>query len=557
VQARGCAHAYPLIRRLSRRKIDTRTQRRGTGYMSIAGTRTSTRLANGAAESLKLYREWAQIVWGTSEREIPEKDARFADEAWRRHPVYKRLAQGYFAFCDAVDAVAADHPDWRKRERNKFLAGIVTSALAPTNTLIGNPSALRRAVETGGASLLHGARNMAHDLLRNQGMPRQVKPGEFVVGKNLAVTPGAVVYRSEMMELLQYRPTTRKVRRIPTLMVVPPIGKYYFMDLAPKRSFTEFAVAQGIQFFTTSWRNPQAEQGHWGLDDYVQACLDAVDVVCEITGSRQVNILGLCAGGIISTLMLSYMAAKRDRRVKSAAFGVMLLDFDTAAPIGAFKSKSLLNLARRQATQRGILPASNLSSVFSWMRPNDLVWNYWVNNYLHGKDPPAFDILGWSVDATNLPAKMHGELLDIFAHNNIATGKIKVLGVPLNLKGIKIDTLVTGAISDHLTPWAACYRTTQLLGGKSTFVLSHSGHIASLVNPPGNPKATYYLGPEPGPDPEQWRTSATRHTGTWWEVWVEWIQKRSGALVPAPAKLGSKRHRVIAEAPGEYVHAPA
>jgi len=191
------------------------------------------------------------------------------------------------------------------------------------------------------------------------------------------------------------------------------------------------------------------------------------------------------------------------------------------------------------------------------MRPNDLVWNYWVNNYLHGKDPPAFDILGWSVDATNLPAKMHGEFLDIFAHNDIATGKLNVLGVPLNLKGIKIDTLVTGAISDHLTPWAACYRTTQLLGGKSTFVLSHSGHIASLVNPPGNPKATYYLGPEPGPDPEQWRSHATRHTGTWWEVWTQWIQQRSGAPVPAPARLGSKRHRVISDAPGEYVHEPA
>jgi polyhydroxyalkanoate synthase len=457
-----------------------------------------------------------------------------------------------------VDAVAASHPDWRSRERDRFLAGIVTSALAPTNTLLGNPAALRRALETNGQSLLQGAQNLTRDVLRKQALPAQVKPGQFAVGRNLAVTPGAVVMRNGMLELLQYTPTTEKVRRIPTLMIVPPIGKYYFMDLAPGRSFTEFAVARGTQFFTTSWRNPQAEHGHWGLDEYVQSCLEAVDAICEITGSRKVNLLGLCAGGIIATLMLSHMAKTKDKRINSAAFGVMLLDFESEAPIGAFKSKKLLGLARRQSQNKGILPASSLSNVFAWMRPNDLIWNYWVNNYLQGKDPPAFDILGWSVDATNLPARLHGQFLDIFERNVLVEpGALEILGKPVDLGAIKLDKLVTGAISDHLTPWAACYRTTQLLGGKSIFVLSNSGHIASLVNPPGNPKSSYYLGPEPGPDPQKWLEGATKHSGTWWEVWADWSARRGGALKVAPKKLGSRRHPTLAEAPGGYVREPA
>jgi polyhydroxyalkanoate synthase len=526
---------------------------------TMVETRTrAARLAAGAAQSVKFYRELGEIFLGLSQRSLPEKDPRFADPAWQKNPLYKRVAQSYFAFCEAVDSVATSHPDWRRRERDKFLAGILTSAVAPTNTLLGNPAALRRAIETNGESLLQGARNFANDIVRKQSLPAQVKRGEFVVGENLALTPGAVVFRNEMLELLQYRPTTQKVRRIPTLMIVPPIGKYYFMDLAPKRSFTEFAVSRDTGFFTTSWRNPQPEQGHWGLDDYVQSCLEAVAAVCEITGSRKVNVLGLCAGGIIATLMLSYMARRKDRRVNAAAFGVMLLDFETDAPIGAFKSRPLLSLARRRAQGKGILPASSLSNVFAWMRPNDLIWNYWVNNYLHGKDPPAFDILGWSVDATNLPSCLHGQFLEIFERNLLVEkGALEILGEPVDLAAIKVDKLVTGAISDHLTPWAACYRTTQLLGGESIFVLSNSGHIASLVNPPGNPKSTYYLGPKPGPDPQEWLKQATKYTGTWWEVWAEWSAKRSGALVAAPKQLGSRKHPVLGPAPGDYVREPA
>jgi polyhydroxyalkanoate synthase len=511
-----------------------------------------------ARESLRLYDEWLKIMWGTSDREIPAKDARFADPAWGESPVYQRLARGYLSFCDAINRLVDENPDWRKRERVKFLTGILTSAVSPTNTLLGNPAALKRAYETAGMSLVRGAQNMLHDMVYNKGMPSQVKASAFRVGENLAATPGAVVFRNEMVELLQYQPTTPNVREYPTLMIVPPVGKYYFMDLAPKRSFTEHAVSRGIQFFTTSWRNPQAEQAHWGLDHYVQTCLEAVEAVCAITGSDKVNILGLCAGGIIATLMLNYMAATGDERVNAAAFGVMLLDFGAEAPISAFHAKPVLSLARWRSATKGILPASSLASVFAWMRPNDLVWNYWSNNYLMGNDPPSFDILAWSVDGTNLPGTLHAQFLDIFEHNVLTQpGALQVLGEPIDLKRITVETLVTGALSDHLTPWKACYRTTQLLGGASTFVLSNAGHIASLVNPPGNPKASYYIGPKPDCDPEQWLQMATKHTGTWWEVWTDWTLERSGVERAAPRQLGNERYSSLAAAPGEYVKVKA
>lgn len=511
-----------------------------------------------ARETAKLYKEWFEILTGTSSRELSAKDSRFSDPTWRDQPVYKRLAQGYLAFCDAVDRVVDDNPDWRKRERERFITGILTSAISPTNTLVGNPAALKRAFETGGMSLVRGARNLVEDLRHNDGMPAQVKRSTFKLGENIAATPGAVVARTERFELLRYQPTTAKVREIPTLIVPPPIGKYYFIDLAPGRSFTEYAVGKGFQIFTMSWRNPQKEQGDWGLDDYVKSILGAVDAACSLSGSKKVNIAGFCAGGILSVLMLAYMAATRDKRINAASFGVMLLDWDVKAPIGALHSPKLIGIARDRSRKKRIHPASSLAKVFAWMRPNDLVWNYWVNNYLTGNDPPTFDILAWSVDGTNLPGKLHGQFLDIFEHNLMARkGGLKVLGKLVDLSRVKVQTLVTGGTTDHLTPWKGCYRTTQLLGGPMTFVLSNAGHVASLVNPPGNPKATYWLGPAPGPDPEAWLAQAGRHTGTWWEVWVDWAGKRSGREKLAPKSLGNRKYKVLGSAPGSYVMAKA
>jgi polyhydroxyalkanoate synthase len=337
-------------------------------------------------------------------------------------------------------------------------------------------------------------------------------------------------------------------------MVAPQINKYYFMDLAPGRSFAEHAVAHGIPFFTISWRSPGAAQRAWDMDTYAAAVLRVIDVARDICRSDDVNLLSLCAGGILSTTVLSHLAAHGDARVQSASYGVTLLDFDSPAPIGMFGARPLISLASFRSRRSGVLDGRTLGSVFTWLRPNDLVWNYWVNNYLLGNDPPSFDILAWNADSANLPQGLHSQFLDIFMNNLLTKpGSMHVLGTPVDLGRIDVETYVTGATTDHLTPWRGCYRTTQLLAGGSTFVLSNAGHIASLINPPGNPKAHYFAGPEPGGDPDDWLAAAEQRQGTWWEHWAEWVIARSGEERKAPSRLGSRRHRVLEAAPGSYV----
>jgi polyhydroxyalkanoate synthase subunit PhaC len=506
----------------------------------------------------KLGLESAKVVAGRSSIEPAKGDWRFKDATWLSNPAYRRLMQLYLAWSDTLTtAVAEADIDWRDSERARFLMDILTSALAPTNFLAGNPSAIKHAFETGGLSLVRGTRNLAQDVVRNGGMPRTVDASGFEVGRNLAATPGAVVYRDEVCEVIQYTPSTPEVRARPVLMVPPQINKYYFMDLAPGRSFIEYQVSQGLLFFVISWRNPGPEQRDWDFDVYAAAVEQVIDVVRDISRSDDVNLLSLCAGGILTTTVLNHLAVANDLRVRSASFGVTLLDFSVRAPIGMFRTAPVLALARSKSVRAGVLDGSSLGAVFTWMRPNDLVWNYWVNNYLMGKDPPRFDILAWNADSTDLPATLHRQFLDIFEQNVLARpGEFEVLGTPVDLGRLTLDTYVTGATTDHLTPWKACYRSTQLFNGSSTFVLSNAGHIASLINPPGNPKAHYFAGPEPGGDPDDWLSRAERRQGTWWDHWAAWIKDgdRSGSERPAPTKLGSRRYRTLEDAPGTYVH---
>jgi polyhydroxyalkanoate synthase len=503
----------------------------------------------------RLTREAGRILRGSSEITSERGDWRFRDPAWREHPAYHRVMQLYLAWCEeAMGLVEEADLRWRDAERARFLATVVTSALAPTNLLPGNPEALTRAFETGGASLVRGLGNLLHDIRRNGGMPSTVNARAFTVGKDLAATPGAVVYRDEVCEVIQYAASTPYVRARPVVMVAPQINKYYFMDLAPGRSFVEHAVAHGIPFFAISWRNPASEQRTWDLDTYAAAVLRAIDVARHITRSDDVNLLSLCAGGILTTTVLNHLAAQGDQRVRSASFGVTLLDFDVPAPVGMFDSPPVLSLARFRSRRAGVLDGRSLGSIFTWLRPNDLVWNYWVNNYLLGNDPPTFDILAWNADSANLPAALHRQFLQIFGDNALVSpGVLEVLGTPVDLGTIELDTYVTGATTDHLTPWRGCYRTTQLLKGDSTFVLSNAGHIASLINPPGNPKAHYFAGPEPGSDPDGWFEAAHKEQGTWWEHWAGWVLDRSGEERKAPARVGNRRYRPLEDAPGSYV----
>jgi polyhydroxyalkanoate synthase subunit PhaC len=530
------------------------------GVPSLAGTLAGTaavvgRLSALNREGLALAAELARIVGGGSGITPDRKDWRFADPAWSQNPAYRRVAQSYLAGCTFLNAMVDDlGKSGRPTDKARFLLNIMSSAAAPTNTLAGNPAALKRAFETGGGSLRRGAGNWWRDLRHNGGMPATVDRSAFAVGRDLAVTAGAVVDRDARGEVIQYQPTTQTVRRRPVLVVPPPIGRFYFLDLRPGRSFVEYAVSRGLQIFMLSWRNPGPEQAGWDLDDYAQRVLSAIDTMREVTGRPDVDIIGFCAGGIITTTVLNHLAATGDDRVASASYAVTLHDFSLPAPIGAFSSPRLLTLARWNSRRAGVISARNMGAVFTWMRPNELVWNYWVNNYLMGNPPPAFDILAWNADGTNLPAALHRQFLEIFEKNVLCQpGRMTVLGTPVDLSRITVPAYVTGGVTDHLTPWQGCYRTTQLLSGPTTFVLSNAGHIQSLVNPPGNPKATYFAGGEPGPDPQQWLTGSKKVSGTWWEHWADWLLERSGDQVPAPGKLGGSGHLPSDQAPGLYV----
>jgi len=381
-----------------------------------------------------------------------------------------------------------------------------------------------------------------------------VEPGAFEVGRNLAVTPGGVVARDPVGEVLQYRPTTETVYERPVLIIPPCINRYYFLDLRPGRSFVEHAVGRGQQTFLLSWRNPTDDQGNWDLDTYAERVSAAIDTVREVTGSPDVNLVGFCAGGIIATALLNRFAATGDQRVHSVSYAVTLLDFSEPAPLFAFSQQSLVASVRHRSKRHGVITGRQMAAAFTWLRPDDLVFNYWVNNYLMGEPPQAFDILAWNADGTNLPAALHCQFLDMFEDNAFATpGAMSVLGAPLELGRITMPSFVVGAVADHLTPWKGCYRTTQLLGGESTFVLSASGHIASLVNPPGNPKAHYWTGGSPGPDPDVWLGQAQRQPGSWWEAWSDWVTVRAGQEQPAPDHLGSATNPVLDPAPGRYV----
>lgn len=505
-------------------------------------------------QSMEFYGKLFEIAAGTSTIQPDPRDARFKDETWQANPFYHKLSQAYLAMTQAVEAMIPDDLEGDSKARAELATAIVTSAFSPTNTLLGNPAAMKRAVETKGQSLTKGFKNMVDDWINNGGMPNQVDDSGFEVGKNLAVTPGKVVRKEEMYELIQYQPTTAEVYAIPTLVIPPQIGRYYFTDLAPGRSFQEYSVSQGMRQFVISWRNPTADQRDWSLDDYVEAAVEAMETVAEITGQKKINVLAFCAGGILSSIALAYMAAKGRDIANTFTLCVTMLNFDNDASIGSFKLGPMLAIAKAQSQMKGVLGGQDLYKVFTWLRPNDLVWNYWVNNYLMGDTPPAFDILAWNKDCTNMAARLHSDFLKIFKENSLARqGEHVALGVPIDLGKITCDNFVVGAVTDHITPWKGCYLATKYLGGESTFALSNGGHVAALVNPPTNPKSYHFIGPATAPDADSWQESATKAPGSWWKGWAEWAGSRSGERIKAPKALGSKAYPPGADAPGDYV----
>ena len=506
-------------------------------------------------QSFDLSKAMFAIATGKSELAPDKRDGRFKHEAWESNPAYKRLAQTYLAMTEAVEKMIPDELSAENKQRAELAASIVTSALAPTNTLLGNPAALARTIETGGSNLTKGLAAYLDDIRNNGGLPKQVDNSKFKVGGNLAVTPGKIVLRHDMFELIEYTPTTDEIHETPVLLIPPQINRFYFTDLAPGRSFAEYTLSQGLHYFAISWRNPTAEQRDWGLDNYAAAALAAIDAVAAITGQPKINLVGFCAGGITAAMVMAYLAAKGDDRVNSLALCVTMLDFKVDAALGAFRLPALLGVARKQSAKKGILPGAELGKIFTWLRPNDLVWNYWVNNYLMGEPPAAFDILAWNNDCTNMTAQLHEDFLTLFEENAIIQpGKAKVLGEPVDLGTLQCDAFVVGAVTDHLTPWKACYQASTHLGSKNvTFALSNGGHVAALVNPPGNPKAYHYIGPRSAPDGDSWLEQSPKLTGSWWESWTAWCKERSGKNIAAPKKAGSKAFPPVGDAPGTYV----
>jgi polyhydroxyalkanoate synthase len=509
-----------------------------------------------AMRGTDLLREYGQIAAGASTRAPAKGDRRFTDPAWTGNPLLHRVLQAYLATAQAAGTVVTDaHLDYRDDLRVRFLLDNLIDAAAPSNNPVLSPVAWKSAIETGGASLVRGATNLARDLASAPRIPTMVEPSAFEVGTTLAVTPGAVVLRTPMFELIQYTPLTEQVTTVPLLIVPPVINKYYAIDLAPGRSLVEYLVSQGQQVFVISWRNPDARHRSWGVDAYGQAILDALDAVLEIADVEQAHLLALCSGGIIATMVSASLSESGGLdRVATLGLAVTVLDQSRAGIASAVIDERLARLAVANSARRGYLDGRSLAEVFAWLRPNDLIWNYWVNNYLQGNQPPAFDVLYWNADTTRMTARLHRDFIGLAMSNALVTpGAASMLGHPVDLSRVTVDAYVVAGVADHLCPWQSCYATTQLLGGKTRFVLSNSGHIAALVNPPTNPKATFQVSDDNVPDPGQWLKAARSESGSWWPDYARWLAERGGEVKEAPAALGSPSLPALEAAPGTYV----
>ena len=530
------------------------------GAIALLLRETASDPARTAKHMRNFGEELVQIMTGKSELAPDPKDKRFKDPAWQYNPFFRAGAQYYLAVQKGVKNWMDDlELDDLERDRANFISNIIIDSLSPTNSLIGNPAAQKRLIDSGGLSLIKGLKNAYNDMVHNHGMVSMVDKRPFKLGENVAASKGSVVYRNAMMEVIQYAPTTEQVYALPQLTIPPQINKMYINDLSPEKSVVKYQLDNGIQTFTISWKNPTKDQGHWDMADYVGSCREAIDVVAQITGSAKVNVSAGCSGGQTAAMLASKLAADGDDRLGSLTLMVCVLHpKQNDIEAGALMSANGLELAKRRAAKKGIVKGNDLARGFAWLRPNDLIWNYVINNYLMGDDPPAFDVLFWNADATNLSAALMGDFLEIFETLAFTKhGEIEMVDHPVDLSKVKSDLFLLGGVTDHITPWRACYRSTQLFGSKDvTFVLSQSGHMQAILNPPGNPKAKYFVSKKSGHPPadvDAWLKGTEEVAGSWWPLWMEWMQKRSGKQGPAPAALGSKKHPPLEAAPGLYV----
>lgn len=499
------------------------------------------------------------VVTGQSTQAPDPSDRRFADPAWRDSKVFSGVLQGYLELRDALQRYAKESGlNANQVERAEFLMTQISDALAPTNFLPTNPAALRRARETRGASLWAGLKMFVDDVAKGRPIPSQVDESAFKVGENLAATPGAVVLRHDMFELLQYTPQTAQVRERPIFVVPSIVNKYYAFDIAPKRSVMEYFVQQGFTVYVMAWRNPKPEHDFWGMPDYIDAIDEGLKAALSISDVDSANMWAVCGAGPLATSLVAHHQSVGLRKVNSLLLFVSPLDMaamSNAPAIGAFVDKQAMPMIRKEMRKKR-MSAKQFTLLFAMLRANDLIWNYWVSNYLMGIKPTAFDILYWNGDGTGMTAQYNYDFTNFVENNPLVTdGEMIVRGAPVAaLSQLDIDSYVLGAANDHLCVWQGVYRSAQMLGKRSQFVLGNSGHIQTIVCPPSNPKASFFINDHLPETADEWHKTATKHQGSWWDHCVAWTHERAGKLIDAPKAAGNVQYPPIGAAPGTYIH---
>jgi polyhydroxyalkanoate synthase len=511
---------------------------------------------------MTLWQNTARRIMGIDSPPVIQadpKDKRFRDDAWKNNEVFDFIKQSYLLSARYVQDVVGhvDGLDPKTAKKIDFYARQFTDAMSPSNFLLTNPEVLRRTAETGGENLLRGLNNLLTDLERGRGKLtiRMTDMDAFKLGENIAVSPGCVVFQNELMQLIQYSPTTAKVLKRPLLILPPWINKFYILDLRPKNSFVRWAVSQGHTVFMVSWVNPDERMADVGFDSYMTSgVFAALDAIAAATGETEVDAIGYCLGGTLLAATLAWMARRGDERIRTATFFVALLDFEEAGELGVFIDEEQLKGLEQRMEEQGFLEGSDMSATFNMLRANDLIWSFVVNNYLLGNEPFPFDLLYWNSDSTRMPARMHSFYLrNMYQQNLLAKpGGITLAGEPLDLGLIKIPAYFLSTREDHIAPWRSTYRGTQLLGGRKRFVLAASGHIAGVVNPPDGGKYNHWVNNALPADPQAWLEGATELAGSWWPDWHRWVIGRAAPMVPARVP-GDGALPIIEDAPGSYV----
>jgi polyhydroxyalkanoate synthase len=532
-----------------------------TDVLSGAGTHP---VKLDPARLMDIQRQYLQDVaqlWNQGFQAQPVGDRRFANDAWQGNPVSAFSAALYLINAKTLMALAdAVEGDAKARSRVRFAVQQWIDASAPSNFLAFNAEAQKKAIETQGESIAKGVQNLLHDL--KQGHVSMTDESVFEVGKNVATTEGAVVFQNELFQLIEYKPLTAKVYERPFLLVPPCINKFYILDLQPENSLIRYAVEQGHRTFVVSWRNPDESLAQATWDDYIEnAILKAIAVTQDITGADTLNALGFCVGGTMLGTGLAVLAARGEKPVHSATFLTTFLDFSDTGILDVFIDEAFVKFREMQFAKGGLMPGRDLATTFSFLRPNDLVWNYVVGNYLKGETPPPFDLLYWNSDSTNLPGLYYAWYLrNTYLENKLVKpGQATVCGAQIDLGLVDIPTYIYGSREDHIVPIGAAYASTQHLPGRKRFVMGASGHIAGVINPASKGKRSHWIGqPNQFPaDFNDWLASATEHRGSWWTDWSAWLQGQAGKQIAAPKAYGSRKHKVLEPAPGSYVKARA